>query len=331
MVYDRASSRGWKHVTNGWWSRLLHARNTNSPSQSRENIHRHYDLGNDFYQLWLDERMLYTCAYFDEPEYSLEQAQLAKMEHVCRKLWLRPGETVIDAGCGWGAFALYMARKYGVQVKAFNISANQIEYAREQARREGLDRRVEFILDDWRCILGSCDVFVSLGMLEHVGRDNYRRLSDVIDRCLGSSGRGLIHTIGQNRPWPVTPWVERRIFPGAYPPSLRQALEILEPHEFSVLDVENLRLHYAETARHWLRRFEQSTSKVRTMFGDQFVRLWTLYLAGSVAVFQSGNLQLFQILFARGKSNDIPRTRRHVYAEPLNSIEPANATPGATA
>jgi cyclopropane-fatty-acyl-phospholipid synthase len=163
-------------------------------------------------------------------------------------------------------------------------------------------------------------------MLEHVGIRNYRRLGNVINRCLSPSGRGLLHTIGQNRPWPVTAWVEHRIFPGAYPPSLRQALEVLEPYDFSVLDVENLRLHYAQTVRHWLHRFERHVSDVRAKFDDDFVRQWVLYLRGSIAVFETGNLQLFQILFARGTSNQIPRTRELVYVPQLGSLESIETT-----
>ena len=143
---------------------------------SRANIHHHYDIGDDFYRLWLDEQMLYTCAYFATPAATLEEAQRAKMDYVCRKVWLRPGETVVEAGCGWGALALHMARHYGVRVRAYNISREQIQYARRRARAEGLDDRVEFVDDDYRNIRGQFDVFVSVGMLEHVGPRPLRRV-----------------------------------------------------------------------------------------------------------------------------------------------------------
>lgn len=282
-------------------------------SASRKNVHHHYDLGNDFYRLWLDERLLYTCAYFESEEESLEDAQVAKMDHICRKLCLRPGERVIEAGCGWGAFALHMAGEYGAQVTAYNISREQLCYAREQAAQAGLCDRVRFVEDDWRQIRGECDVFVSVGMLEHVGPENYGTLGEVIRRCLGTRGRGLIHSIGVNRPRPMDSWTERRIFPGAQPPSLCQALRIFEPCELSVLDVENLRLHYALTLRHWLRRFEQSKNAVREMFDERFVRMWRMYLASSVSAFETGWLQLYQILFAPAAKNNVPLTRRHVY------------------
>jgi cyclopropane-fatty-acyl-phospholipid synthase len=286
-----------------------------SLARSRENIHHHYDLGNDFYELWLDrEAMQYTCAYYPTSEMSLEEAQRAKMDHVCRKLWLRPGECVVEAGCGWGGFALHMARSYGVKVRAFNISHEQIAYGREWAAREGLTDRVEFVEDDYRNIDGRYDVFVSVGMLEHVGPGNYRELGRVIDRCLAPEGRGLIHSIGRDRPSRLNPWIRKRIFPGGYPPTLREMSEIFEPAGFSVLDVENLRLHYAATLREWLARYERNEEQVRAMFDDRFVRAWRLYLAGSIAGFSTGTLQLFQVLFARSGENGLPASRNHVYA-----------------
>jgi cyclopropane-fatty-acyl-phospholipid synthase len=288
-----------------------------SARRSRENIHHHYDIGNDFYRLWLDENLVYTCAYFANRSWTLEQAQLAKMEHVCRKVGLRPGMHVHEAGCGWGSLALHMAREHGVTVRACNISREQIDYARQAANRQALADRVEFVLDDWRNLSGPCDAFVSVGMLEHVGVENYPLLGQVIDRCLSANGRGLIHSIGQNYPRPMNPWTERRIFPGAYPPSLREMMNIFEPWNLSVLDVENLRLHYAETLRRWLERYERSAEQVRAMFDEQFVRTWRLYLTASMAGFEAGGLQLFQVVFARGMNNEIDWTREALYAPGL--------------
>jgi cyclopropane-fatty-acyl-phospholipid synthase len=285
----------------------------NSIRGSRKNIHYHYDLGNDFYKLWLDSQLVYTCAYFPTPADSLEQAQIAKMDHVCRKLQLQPGETVVEAGCGWGALALHMARYYGVSVKAFNISREQISYARQRAREENLSGKVEFIEDDYRNLSGRFDVFASVGMLEHVGREHYEELGNVMDRCLGDSGRGFLHFIGRDSELPLNAWARKRIFPGAYPPTLGQVMKIFEPRNLSVLDVENLRLHYAKTLEHWLERFERSADLVEYMFDRDFVRAWRLYLAGSVAGFRTGWLQLFQVTFARSACNEIAWTRAHLY------------------
>lgn len=301
-----------------WW----HRPHRNSLAGSRENIHHHYDLGNDFYALWLDEQLVYTCAYFPDPQMSLEEAQVAKLEHVCRKLRLRPGERVVEAGCGWGALALHMARRYGVQVRAYNISHEQIVYARKRARRAGLAGQVEFIEEDWRAIRDRCEAFVSVGMLEHVGASHYQELGAVIDRCLVPEGRGLIHTIGQIRPLPINPWIERRIFPGAYPPTLAQITQILEPRDFAVLDVENLRLHYALTLRHWCERFERAAEPIRQRLGERFVRMWRLYLCGSRAAFQCGSLHLFQVVFARSTNNAIPWTRAYLYQPAADTSPP---------
>jgi cyclopropane-fatty-acyl-phospholipid synthase len=288
-----------------WWRSQA-----NNPRAAKHNVHHHYDLGNDFYRLWLDREMVYTGAYFPTEAVTLEDAQIAKMDLVCRKLHLRPGERVVEAGCGWGSLARFMAKHYGVTVRAFNISSEQIAYARSRARDEGLTDRVEFIEDDYRNVGGCYDVFVSVGMLEHVGKRDYSTFGRVIDRSLPQHGRGLLHFIGRNQPSPLNPWIRKRIFPGAYAPTLHEVFEhALEPHAFSVLDVENLRLHYAKTLEHWRHRFNQSTAQISTMFDETFVRAWDLYLAGSEAAFRTGCLQLFQVVFARGATNALPWTR----------------------
>lgn len=295
-------------------TRLFNRPRANTLSGSTSNIHHHYDLSNEFYALWLDQEMQYTCAYFPSPAITLEQAQFAKMDHVCRKLRLQPGERVVEAGCGWGGLARHMARHYGVTVHAYNISKEQVRYARERAKAEGLSG-IEYIEDDYRNISGKYDAFVSVGMLEHVGLDHYHELGDVIHRALTEHGRGLIHSIGRNRQGPINAWIEKRIFPGAYPPTLAEMMDIFEPHDFSVLDVENLRLHYAKTLEHWLTRFDQHAASVENMFAESFVRAWRLYLAGSLASFSTGFLQLFQVVFTRGANNQIPWSRAHLYTE----------------
>jgi cyclopropane-fatty-acyl-phospholipid synthase len=294
----------------------------NTIDGSRRNIHHHYDIGNDFYKLWLDKRMLYTCAYFPSPDISLEDAQLAKMDHVCRKLRLQPGDKVVEAGCGWGALALHMAKHYGAKVSAYNISSEQISYARQRARTEGLYGQVEFVEDDYRNVSGEFDVFASVGMLEHVGTDHYQELGAVIDRVLKDNGRGLIHSIGLNYPRPMDAWTERHIFPGANPPSLAQMMRIFEPFDFSVLDVENLRLHYARTLGHWLQRYENNIERITEMFDPSFVRAWRLYLAGSLTAFKTGGMQLFQVSFVRADNNRIPWTRQYLY----ESQQPASGS-----
>jgi len=269
-----------------------------SQRAARKNIRRHYDLGNEFYRMWLDEEMLYTCAFFPSEEATLEEAQVAKMERVARKLELEAGERVVDAGCGWGAFALYVARAHGCRVRAFNISEEQIAWARRRCRELGLEGRVEFVLDDYRNITGTYDAFASIGMLEHVGKEHYRDLGEVIRRTIGEKGRGLLHFIGRSRPAALSAWIRKRIFPGAYAPALSEMLPLLEAGGYHVADIENLRSHYARTLRCWRERFEAAEPQARAMYGEEFARAWKLYLAGSEASFRSGSLELYQVLFA---------------------------------
>lgn len=265
---------------------------------ARSNVHRHYDLPADFYRLWLDRDLIYTCAWFPHPRATLEDAQTAKLERVCRKLTLEPGERVLEAGCGWGALALYMARHCGVHVRAFNLSRQQVEYARRRAAREGLSSAVEFIEDDYRNVRGRFDAFVSIGMLEHVGARRYAELGRLLEQWLGATGRGLLHFIGRSRRDALSPWIRSRIFPGAYVPTLGEALPLLEQGDYAVTDVENLRRHYARTLACWRERFEANWSDAAQMFDQEFLRAWRLYLAGSQAAFETGNLQLYQVLFA---------------------------------
>jgi cyclopropane-fatty-acyl-phospholipid synthase len=314
---DEASRAYSQRTTRGYHLQKLRSRiaalRINTLSRSRDNVHQHYDLGNDFYKLWLDEHMVYTCAYYERPDMTLAEAQVAKLDHVCRKLMLKPGQRVIEAGCGWGALAMHMAERYGVFVTAYNNSREQVAYARAQAEERGLSNRVTFVEDDYRTVTGQCDVFVSVGMLEHVGLANFRTLGSVIERCLKPEGFGLIHSIGRSNPRPPDPWIARHIFPGGHIPSLGDMAAIFEPLKFSVLDVENLRLHYARTCRMWLHNFEAVAEKVRRMHGEQFVRTWRLYLAGSAAGFKSGTLQLYQVVFAPRGNNDVPMTRHYQY------------------
>jgi cyclopropane-fatty-acyl-phospholipid synthase len=298
----------------GLASRWIEYLRSNTPQRSRENVHHHYDLTSDFYQLWLDPLMVYTCAYFPTPSTTLEVAQIAKMDCICRKLQLRPGETVAEAGFGWGSLALHMAKRYGVRVTAFNLSHEQTVFARQRAATEGLSRQVEFIEDDYRNMSGRFDAFVSVGMLEHVGASHYADLGSLINRSLSASGRGLLHFIGRDRSAPLSAWIRKRIFPGAYTPTLAEVAKVFEPWDLSIRDVENLRMHYTKTLEHWLARFDRSAAQVSAMFDPKFVRTWRLYLAGSLAAFRVGTMQLFQITFARSECQQLPWTRDHLYA-----------------
>jgi cyclopropane-fatty-acyl-phospholipid synthase len=313
-IAEQAARQAPRWYENRIW-RWLHWLTPNTRAAAQGHIQHHYDLGNEFYKLWLDEEMAYTCAYFADPVMDLAEAQKAKFDHVARKLRLQPGMRVVEAGCGWGGLALHLARHYGVSVQAYNISKEQVAYARQRTREVGLSGQVTFIEDDWRTMGGQFDAFVSVGMLEHVGPENFRELGQTIRTSLKPEGLGLIHTIGRNSARPVDSWTEKRIFPGSCPPSLNQMMAIFESPDFSVLDVENLRLHYARTLEFWRDNFESHSEEVERMFDLTFVRMWRLYLNASIAAFRSGGLQLFQVVFAHGQNNAIPWTRADIYAK----------------
>jgi len=291
----------------------------NTPEGSRKNIHAHYDLGNEFYSLWLDREMQYTCAYFHDFKDHIDKAQIQKLEHVCRKLRLKKGESIVEAGCGWGGFALYAARHYGVKIRSYNISKEQIEFARERARKLKIsENQVEYVLDDYRNI-GSAgekyDKFVSIGMLEHVGKENYAGLYNIISRVVKHGSLAFVHSIGRVRPRKPDPWLEKYIFPGCYIPSLAEMIGPVETGRqgLHVVDVENLRYHYALTLDHWSERFERNAAKIRAQYGEAFVRMFRLYLRSAAAGFRFDELQLFQVLLSTGNDNQAPLTRRHVY------------------
>ena len=242
---------------------------------ARTNVAHHYDLDERLYRLFLDEDMQYSCAYFQQPDMSLAQAQLAKKRLIAAKLLVRPDARVLDIGCGWGGLALYLARVCGARVTGITLSREQLRVASDRAAAAGLADRIEFRLQDYREVEGRFDNVVSVGMLEHVGAPDYPTFGGVIDRALADSGRGLLHFIGRNQSAPLNAWIRKRIFPGAYAPTLREVFEhVLEPHDLSVLDVENLRLHYAKTLEHWRSRFNGASREVAAMFDTKFVRAW---------------------------------------------------------
>jgi cyclopropane-fatty-acyl-phospholipid synthase len=315
---------------------LLGRRNTES--RAKENIQAHYDLGNDFYALWLDKEMQYTCAYFHRPDDTLEEAQRQKMDLVCRKLRLAPGELVVEAGCGWGGLALHMARHYGVRVMSFNVSKEQIEYARARQREFGIDS-VQYVLDDYRNIpkyVKSCDKLVSIGMFEHVGRESYKAFHELVERVVRKPGLAVLQFISRSAPGMAHPWLEKYVFPGHYNPSLAEAITPLESlrSKLHVIDVENLRYHYALTAGHWLERFERNVQAIRARYGDELVRAFRLYLTGGYADFSYGaGTLIYQVVLANGYDNAAPLTRHHHLAAgaampqptPARSAEPVNA------
>ena len=285
----------------------------NTPTRVLRNVSHHYDLSSDFYKLWLDKSMTYTCGYFRTSNDTLEDAQNNKHEHICRKLQLESGMSLVDIGCGWGAMMIYAAEHYGVRCTGYTISQEQYNVLQERIKERGLQDRVQVLLKDYREGTGQFDRWVSIGMFEQVGREYIRTFMKVVQRMLKPGGLGLLHTIGFIRPNAKAPWVTRYIFPGGYLPTLAEIVGPMNDLYLNVNDVEDLRLHYGETLDHWDRRFCQHVDTVRQMYGERFVRMWRLYLNGVASAFRYGGAHLYQIAFANGKDNRMYRTRAHLY------------------
>ena len=280
-----------------------------------KNISHHYDLGNEFYSFFLDKTMTYSCAYFNKEDDSLEQAQLNKYEHISRKLLLKPGDSLLDIGCGWGGMLIYAAQKYGINGVGITLSKNQYEDADRKIKELGLDSQIKVIYKDYRHLTGSFDKVVSIGMFEHVGKKFIPIFIKKVSVLLKKEGLGLLHTIGKDTPSSGDPWTFKYIFPGGYLPCLAEIVQEMGKTGFSILDVENLRWHYAKTLEYWVENYELNVKKVREMFDEAFVRQWRLFLNGSIAGFSYGDSRLFQVLFSNGINNELPPTRAHVYTK----------------
>lgn len=281
-----------------------------------EDVRHHYDVGNDFYALWLDETMSYSCAYFERPDETLEDAQRRKIDYTLRKLRLAPGERLLDIGSGWGWLIITAAQRYGVRAVGFTLSEEQYRHSRERIARLGLQDRVEVVLDDYRSLSDGRHTFdkvVSVGMFEHVGRDNHGAYMDVVSRVLKPGGLSLLHTITQPDEAPLNPWLARYIFPGGSVPSLREIVWHLPDYDFHLLDVESLRLHYALTLEAWADRFDAHGDRIGAMFDERFVRMWRLYLRSCAASFRWSGLNVHQLLFSKGLDQQTPLTRAYLY------------------
>jgi len=289
-------------------------RNRNSLRRARRNIQHHYDLGNDFYGLWLDESMTYSCAYWDEDCDSIEAAQKAKYEHICRKLQLEEGERLVDIGCGWGGMLLYAAQEYGVEGVGYTLSTEQHEFANNRLRAAGLYPRVRVELQDYREAGGEFDKFVSIGMFEHVGREYYGEFFSKVEELLVPDAVGVLHTIGRHREGDVDAWVSAHIFPGTYTPTMGQIDAAMGETDLVLTDVENLRLHYARTLDAWAERFEARLGEVRQQFDEQFIRMWRFYLNACSVGFKWGDSRVYQVTFTKGLHSGLPPTRAYLYA-----------------
>jgi cyclopropane-fatty-acyl-phospholipid synthase len=285
----------------------------NPASRAQRNVAHHYDLNGRLYSLFLDRDRQYSCAYFPRGDETLDEAQLAKKRHIAAKLCLdRPDLSVLDIGSGWGGLALTLARDYGARVTGITLSTEQLTEARARAAAEGLEDRVSFELIDYRALDRKFDRIVSVGMFEHVGVVHYRQFFDVVSRSLAPDGVALLHAIGRtDGPGFTNPWITKYIFPGGYCPALSEVLPPLEQSGLIATDIEILRLHYAETLRHWRRRFAAKRDAIAALYDERFCRMFEFYLCGSELAFRREAHMIFQIQLTH-QQTAAPLTRDYI-------------------
>jgi cyclopropane-fatty-acyl-phospholipid synthase len=273
---------------------------SNRKGQAQQNVAHHYDLGNDFYKLFLDSNMLYSCAYFREPDETLEQAQRNKLRLLASKLGLKPGMKVLDIGCGWGDLALYLAMLEDVEVLGVTLSKEQQALASARAAKANLSDRVRFELRDYRDVTGQFDRIVSVGMFEHVGVHHYDEFFKKLNTLMPDDGIALLHSIGHmSPPGMASAWLRKYIFPGAYSPALSEVFDVVERNQLWVMDLEFLRVHYATTLAHWHKRFEENRAKIVDMYDERFARMWEFYLISAEMMFRTGSQLVFHMQLSR--------------------------------
>lgn len=303
-------SRQERRLGLGWRIRRA-MEQANDRRHARANVHHHYDLTVDFYRLFLDPDLQYSCACFETPDATLEQAQAAKKRRLIDKLILSPGQRALDIGCGWGGLGLSLARA-GARVTGVTLSTEQHRTANERAAAEGLSDRTDFRLQDYRDLDGPFDRIVSVGMFEHVGAPNYQEYFDTVARLLTDDGAAVIHSIGRKGPPSRTqPWIRKYIFPGGYIPALSEVFPAIERSGLWVTDMEVLRLHYAETLRAWRERFLARRDEALAMYDDRFCRMWEFYLAVSEVAFRELGQMVFQLQLTK-KPDAVPLTRDYL-------------------
>ena len=290
--------------------------NLTSTKKQKEEVTYHYDIGNDFYKLWLDDTLSYSCAYFKNENESLGEAQLNKIHHLLKKLNLREGITLLDIGCGWGALLIEAAKLYKIKGLGITLSEEQFKAFKERIEKENLQDYLQVKLMDYRELEKSGLLFdrvVSVGMLEHVGRSNYDLFMKCVSKVLKKEGVFVLHYISGLYESEGDAWIKKYIFPGGVIPTLREIISLSADYKFYTVDVEILRMHYYKTLIKWAENFEKNTDKVREMFDEKFVRMWRMYLYSCAACFYTGVIDLHQIVFTKGVNNSLPLTREYLY------------------
>lgn len=306
-----------------WLRKTL--REANDRVAARKNVAHHYDLSYDLYRRFLDEDMQYSCAYFERPDMTLEDAQLAKKRHIAAKLALEPGMSVVEIGCGWGGLALQLVEDADVEVDAITLSVEQLKVAKERAEAKGLAHKARFSLTDYRDLKGTYDRVMSIAMFEAVGRPNYQEYFDGVARLMKDDGVALVHSIGRPEAGVTNAWIDKYIFPGGYSPALSEVLPAIERAGLIVTDIEILRLHYAETIRHWRDRFRAARPDIVELYDERFCRMFEFYLGIAEQSFRARRQFIFQIQLAK-RVDVLPITRDYIgetergYAKPKRKV-----------
>ncbi|HCU42822.1 MAG TPA: cyclopropane-fatty-acyl-phospholipid synthase [Leuconostoc pseudomesenteroides] len=299
---------------NSKFSKLI-PKHSHSEKVSKNDVQSHYDIGNDFYEMWLDKTMTYSCAYFASESDTLEAAQMNKVRHILNKLHAQEGETLLDIGCGWGTLLFTAAKEYGLKATGVTLSQQQYDFVSDKIKAEGLTGQVNVYLEDYRELKEQYDRVTSVGMFEHVGKENLAAYFSKIDQLLVENGTALIHGItGQHKGAGVDAWINKYIFPGGYIPNLAENIDHIMDAHLQVDDLEPLRRHYQKTLEIWTDNFHDVSESVISRYGERFYRMWDLYLQACAASFESGNIDVVQYLLTKGASStNLPMTRSYIY------------------